>query len=988
MNFQILSPDSYFINFYAFPMFIVAVAITLLGFFVLVREGGSRIGIYFFFVCLCVGFYLFGTGACYASRDEHLALLWLRISHIGTVFIPTSLLLMSANLLNRTHQHRLTVASSIVLSMLFVAGVFFTDLHITGVSTFYWGKYGKYGPLGYAFLGFFSCIMTIVLRFYWSAYQQSSTERQKKRLRGLFIAISGANLGVVDFLPTLGIPIYPFGYLPMSFFVVMSAYIITRYEFTDITAELAADRILETMQSAVIVIDLKGKIRVTSRVAEQMLGYQKSELLGRGIGSILPALAEFNATALFSGKSSSHEMTWQNRNGQRFVVIVTVSTITNSLDNTPVGIVYAAYDITERRQAEEAVQASERKFHLLVDNTYEGILVARGGILLYVNPQGVQISGYTYEELTSRPFVDFVHPDDRPRVLAYHHKRMRGEIDPVDVHSFRIVRKDGEIRWLETKGAISTWDDNLAALNFISDITERKQAEEALRQSKETLQRIMDSSSAVIYAKDLDGKYIFINALYAKLFHVSDSEILGKTDYDIFPRKTADAFREIDRQAVKAGMPIEAEEAVPQDDGTHYYISLKFPLYDSNKKPYAVCTMSTDITERKRLGEQSLRSQKLESIGTLAGGIAHDFNNLLQGVFGYVSLAKITVNDREKSIKALEQAEKALHQTVNLTTQLLTFSKGGKPYKKQIDLRLVIENSANFMLSGSRSELRLNVAADLWQVEADEGQIGQVIQNIVLNADQAMPVGGTISVTAANLAAGAAPLPSGLAKRDYVVIAVQDTGVGIPEQYLSRIFDPYFTTKEKGSGLGLATSYSIVKNHDGTIDVRAKAGEGSTFTIFLPATAKASRAPEAVCPAEPSASRTARVLLMDDEETIRNLGSELLGVLGHTVEVAKHGQEALEKYQGATAAAKPFDIVILDLTIRGGMGGSETIQKLKEIDPAVTAIVSSGYSDDAATANYEKQGFRAFLNKPYNLDALREVLNKVLTTCTPPLNLP
>jgi two-component system, cell cycle sensor histidine kinase and response regulator CckA len=235
-----------------------------------------------------------------------------------------------------------------------------------------------------------------------------------------------------------------------------------------------------------------------------------------------------------------------------------------------------------------------------------------------------------------------------------------------------------------------------------------------------------------------------------------------------------------------------------------------------------------------------------------------------------------------------------------------------------------------------------------------------------------------IKITAANMTEGDTLLPSGYAKKDYVVITIQDTGVGIPEQYLSKIFDPYFTTKEKGSGLGLATSYSIVRNHDGMIDVRAKSGEGSTFTIYLPAIARVAYVEAMDCPAKSSPSRSARVLLMDDEEIIRNLSSELLGALGHNVEVAKHGQEALEKYQGGMAAAKPFDIVILDLTVRGGMGGSETIQKLLEIDPAVNAVVSSGYSDDAATANYEKQGFKAFLNKPYDIDALREVLNKVL----------
>jgi len=408
------------------------------------------------------------------------------------------------------------------------------------------------------------------------------------------------------------------------------------------------------------------------------------------------------------------------------------------------------------------------------------------------------------------------------------------------------------------------------------------------------------------------------------------------------------------------------------------YTTIKFPLVQGQRTLLAGYTI--DITEQKRLEEQSLRAQKLESIGTLAGGIAHDFNNLLQGIFGYISMAKISSGQPEKSRAMLEQAEKALHQSVNLTSQLLTFSKGGKPMKKLIDLRPVIENAANFTLSGSRCDFRLDIPENMWRVEADEGQLGQVIQNIVLNADQAMPVGGTVIVTAANVAEAEASLPPGLAKGQYVMIAIQDTGIGIPERFLGNIFDPYFTTKEKGSGLGLATSYSIVSNHGGVIDVRTKSGQGSTFLIYLPARAGQTSGDATFEPEKRSLTRTARILVMDDEEIIRNLSSELLRVLGHEVEVSKHGQEALEMYQSAVAGGKPFDIVILDLTVRGGMGGSETMQNLLAIDPAVRAIASSGYSEDTRTVNYQKQGFKAFLKKPYHIDTLSEVLNKMLNS--------
>jgi two-component system cell cycle sensor histidine kinase/response regulator CckA len=342
-------------------------------------------------------------------------------------------------------------------------------------------------------------------------------------------------------------------------------------------------------------------------------------------------------------------------------------------------------------------------------------------------------------------------------------------------------------------------------------------------------------------------------------------------------------------------------------------------------------------------------------------------------------MAKLTHDQKEKSLDMLEQAEQALHQSVNLTNQLLTFSKGGKPVKKHLDLRPVIGNSTKFMLSGSRSDCRMNIPEDLWQTEADAGQVGQVIQNIVLNADQSMPTGGSVIVTAKNVSTGNASLPPGLPAGNYILISIQDTGTGIPEQHLGKIFDPYFTTKEKGSGLGLATSYAIVRNHGGMIDILTKPGEGSTFMIYLPASTTEHQAINKAISTERSPTRPARVLVMDDEEIIRKLSRELLLTLGQEVEVAKDGQEALEKYKGAMAAGNSFDIVILDLTIRGGMGGLEVVQKLLKIDSAVKAIVSSGYSDDSAIANHRSYGFKAYLKKPYDITALRDTLNSLMS---------
>jgi PAS domain S-box-containing protein len=521
------------------------------------------------------------------------------------------------------------------------------------------------------------------------------------------------------------------------------------------------------------------------------------------------------------------------------------------------------------------------------------------------------------------------------------------------------------------------------ALISIVDITERKLAEEKIRKNEEFIRSILDTVDEGFIVIDRDYRILTANKAYCGQVSRPCGEVIGRHCFEISHKINRPCYEEGEecsvRQVFATGEPHAALHKHEDRGGHMLFVETKgFPIRDASGNITSVIETINNITEKHLLEEERLKTQKLESIGTLAGGIAHDFNNLLQGIFGSISMARLTIDRKEKSLAMLEQAEKALHQSVNLTTQLLTFSKGGKPVKKLIDLRPVIENSAKFTLSGSRSDFRLIIPEDLWQTEADEGQLGQVIQNIVLNADQALPIGGTVRVTAANMAEGAATLPPGLAQGDYVVIAIQDAGVGIPEQYLSKIFDPYFTTKEKGSGLGLATSYSIVRNHGGMIDVRTKSGEGSTFMIYLPAIAGKGRVEAELQPQELSARRRARILVMDDEEILRDLSSELLGMLGHDVEVAKHGQEALEKYQGAMAARSPFDIVILDLTIRGGMGGSETIQKLLEIDPAVRAIVSSGYSDDLAIANHLQHGFKAYLKKPCSIAELHDIVNSLL----------
>jgi PAS domain S-box-containing protein len=514
------------------------------------------------------------------------------------------------------------------------------------------------------------------------------------------------------------------------------------------------------------------------------------------------------------------------------------------------------------------------------------------------------------------------------------------------------------------------------------ELSIRKSAEYSLALEKEQLAVTLGAITDGVITTDTSGNIMLMNKVAENMTGWTLKESAGKPLSDVFSvmhEKDREPCELPARKVIETGGLVDCKDYIILTDrqGKERIMAASgAPMRDKDNRIIGAVIVFQDMSVRKKMEEDILKAQKLESLGVLAGGIAHDFNNLLTAILGNVSLAKMLASPQDKIYERLTSAEKASLRARDLTQQLLTFSKGGAPVKKATSLQELIRDSVSFALSGSNVTCEYSIPDDVWVVEVDEGQISQVIQNLIINAEQSMPEGGRIRVSCMNLTVSqedGLPLKEGM----YVGISIQDEGEGIPKKYLQRIFDPYFTTKEKGRGLGLATVYSIIRNHNGYITLDSEIGVGTTFRIYLPAS-QTKIATQKIESREVKSTR-GKILLMDDEEVVRESMREILTFAGYEVEPAQDGTEAIDLYVKAKAADKPFDAVIMDLTIPGGMGGKEAIQRLTGIDPEIKAIVSSGYSNDPVMANFREYGFRGAVSKPYKVNEITDTLYAVLT---------
>jgi len=636
------------------------------------------------------------------------------------------------------------------------------------------------------------------------------------------------------------------------------------------------------------------------------------------------------------------------------------------------------FDVTKQQEIEEALRESEEHLKTIMNSIRAGIV-----LIDMENRRIVDINHYA-AEMIGQDKDRLLGQDCRGLICSCENDGCPSQtpsLIPVQTEC-RLQTSDGRaVPILKTAVTIKRGGRTYALVSFL-DLSGQKEVEQDLAAEKERLRVTLRSIGDGVIATDTAGRVVLMNQVAEELTGWTQEEALDLPVAKVFQLVHELTQKPCDNRVnkvIRTGKVISlpAQTILLARHGAEGILEASAaPIIDQQNQVIGFVLVFQDVTQKRQTEAELQKMEKLASLGILAGGIAHDFNNILTGILGNISLAMLDTPQKGEIFRRLAEAEQATLRARDLVQQLLTFAKGGAPVKEVTSLEEVIRDSATFAGRGSQVRCDIAFPKDLLHAEVDPGQISQVIQNLVINAIQAMPTGGAITIRAKNTLLKedrGLPLPSGR----YVEIKVKDQGIGIPPDYLPKIFDPYFSTKQKGSGLGLATAYSIIKNHDGYVTVESTLGEGTTFFIYLPAsTQKLKSAPEN--PASQIHQGKGRILVMDDDAGVRQVAGKILRHLGYEVDFAVDGADAIEKYRGALNAGQPFDLVIMDLTIPGGMGGEEAFQALRQIEPRTRAIVSSGYADDPIMTRYKEYGFSGVIKKPYRVSTFSQVLQEVL----------
>ena len=720
-------------------------------------------------------------------------------------------------------------------------------------------------------------------------------------------------------------------------------------------------------------------------------------ILNKGLASISTQEAETIRNRWFAGGFNvgiSSRIVWQRIGAISILALVLVSFfwIWNKRlkqeiklrKNAESDLLNAQEKLVEK-VAERTRELEENKNYLqsIFDAPSEAIFIhdAETAAILDINHAVLEMYGVTYEEALQSN-IDNFSIGEYPYNQEEAEKKIQLSInDGPQTFEWLAKKKNGQLFWTEVGLKLKESDGRSYLIAVVRDIDEKKKAEQVLAAEQERLAVTLRSIGDGVITTDTEGKVVLLNKVA--------EDLTGWSNEDAQGRRSSEVFNIInEKTGRKCKSPIERVLERGHNIGLSHHIALiakdgilksiadsGAPIRDRESRIIGVVLVFRDITNEKKMEEELLKIRKLESVGVLAGGIAHDFNNLLSAILGNIELAAQLVGEYHKISPLLTSAQKASSRAAKLTQQLLTFSKGGEPVKETTSLPQLIQDSADFVLRGTPVSCSYDFADDLRLVDVDTGQMSQVIQNIIINAQQAMPEGGNIEIQGVNVQEAAETLPC-MHAGNFVKVVIQDTGTGIPDTIVDKIFDPYFSTKQLGHGLGLAICHSIISKHDGHITVQSTAGKGTIFTIYLPAS-DGTGGTAIVNKTSTQSSKSARIMVMDDDAMLRDIARSQLKHLGHKVVVVPDGDKAVEQYKELLNTEEHIDIIIMDLTIPGGMGGKEAVRQILNINPDAKVIVASGYSNDPVMANCKEYGFSASVSKPFNLKELEKAIASV-----------
>ncbi len=746
--------------------------------------------------------------------------------------------------------------------------------------------------------------------------------------------------------------------------------------------------LVEDSLDLVMVLRPQGSIRYSSPSAEKLLGYPVRDLRESPLAGLVHPddLAKFSS-AVTGGEGGDGG---EGGKGRRVALRLRhAGAHWRDFEGTAAGrrggeLVLHLVDVTERIAAERMKRELARRDELILQSLGEGILgLDCEARVVFANDAGLAMLGLPQEDVVGEPVASVMRRAAREEGFSLKvTAAVRAALASGETQRGRdatLVHHDGREISLDFTVAPILVDDGITgAVALFVDVSQRRLEEEGRRRMEQRFLGALDLLNDAVMVENPDGVLVYVNRTAREVLglEVGDRNGEGELLYGKLRLFTWEGAPVRTQQgpiadAVRRGQPIGYVQRLMRTlHGRGIYCLVEAIPWLDNGEQGGVLYALRDVSDIRRAQEEILKVRRIEALGVFAGGIAHDFNNILTIVLGNLSLARAEIATGSECDGLLESAEHACQQAAGLTRQLLTFSRGGAPVTRSVALGGLLEEASGYVLQGSRVKVDLHLPEDLWPIEADAGQIHQVITNIVLNASQAMPDGGSVEVQAENLRVGRgelAPLRTG----NYVHLVIADHGTGIATGDLEHIFEPYFTTKADGHGLGLATCWSIVRRHGGHIRVQSRIGEGTLFHVYLPSAQSGKDAQEG---RTRGPGRACRVLLLDDEREILSVSGEMLRRLGHTVTLARDGAEAVAACREAIASGRPFDVAILDLTIPGGMGGREAGARMREIDAHVRLIASSGYSNDEVMGDHRAYGFQGVLPKPYRRDELQAVV--------------